>query len=99
MKPIEGGQPGEVTAETGFQLPTSVLRQWKGWKSEAKQFLVEAGDNIDLSSLVVRYRIVINTFHNEFDELLREHHKDDLEYLAATEAEFRKSESEASSPR
>jgi hypothetical protein len=97
MRPIEGGQPGAVTAETGFQLPTSELRQWKGWKSESKQFLIEAGDNIDLLSLVVRYRILIDTFHNEFDELLREHHKDDLAYLAAMEAELRKSQSEASS--
>jgi hypothetical protein len=98
MRPIEGGQPGEVSAETGFQLPTSELQKWKGWKSESKQFLIEAGHNIDLLSLVVRYRILIDTFHNEFDELLRQHHRDDLAYLAAMEAEFRKSQSEAPPP-
>lgn len=97
MKPIEGGQPGLATAQTGFQLPTADLQEWKNWKSDSKKFLDEAGENIDLISLVVRYRIVIETFHNEFDELLREYHKDDLEYLAAMDAEFRNSANEASS--
>jgi hypothetical protein len=88
MKPIEGGRPGEVTAETGFQLPTAELQQWNGWKSDAKQYLKESGEKIDLMSLIVRYRILIDTFHNEFDELLREYHKDDLAYLAAMQAQL-----------
>ncbi|MBR0748233.1 hypothetical protein JQ582_30305 [Bradyrhizobium japonicum] len=87
VQPVEGGKLGETTAETGFQLSTADLLEWTGWKSDAKKYLAEAGMSIELLPLISRYRILIETFHNEFDDLLREHHKADLEFLAAMEGE------------
>jgi hypothetical protein len=73
---------GTLSAETGFRLRKAELQKWDAWKADSKHFLEQQGDFIDLMDLVVRYRILIDTFHNEFDALLQEHHKDDLAKFA-----------------
>ena len=88
MKPLEGGEPNQVTATTGLQLDVQQLREWKGWKLDAKKYLEAAGNKINLLELIENYRALVQKFREEFDQVLTDHHKSDLDYLHAMQAAF-----------
>lgn len=88
FKQIRDEAPGKVTITTGFQLSAEKLKEWNGWKADSKKFLASSHEVIDLLEVVETYLAMINRFHDEFDELLRSHHKADLEELAEMQAEF-----------
>lgn len=90
ITPTPKASPGTGTAETGFFISKTDLQRWNNWKKESRSYLANAPEQIGLLVLVEEYRSLILAFHKEFDDLLLEHHKGDLELMTALRNEFDK---------
>lgn len=78
LKRNETSDPPRFLASSGFQLEVRKLKEWSGWKADSKRFLDLAGETLDVAPLVKDYRTIIEAFHNDFDDILHEHHQEDI---------------------
>jgi hypothetical protein len=67
---------------TRFMLRVSDLQTWDGWKAQAKSFLAEAPDDINLAALVRSYGDLVRNFYGWLSVRFSEVHAQEFEELA-----------------
>jgi len=66
---------------TGIRFDTESLSEWSGWTAGAKQYLEQNKEHIDIHQFTEEYLTRVNEFHSWLENLLREHHSNDIEHL------------------
>ncbi len=79
---------GSGTMETGVNYDTASLLEWKDWKPQARTYLENAGENLDLHEFVQQYLTLVNQFHGWLDATLEHHHRSDILELGKLQAEL-----------
>ena len=67
------------TMKTSVLLSRAELLKFSGWRSAAKSFLVSCTDDIDVLAVVAEYFERVRTFHEWFEQRLREVLRPDFE--------------------
>jgi hypothetical protein len=76
------------SADSGVFLDLDELRKWTGWKADSRKYLASIEGDLSLLALAEEYRQIILSFHKAFDELIYDHHTQDLEALKVLQAAF-----------
>lgn len=79
---------GTGTIETGVRFETSSLLDWDNWKSIARKYLEEAGEQIEVHDFASEYMVLVNQFNEWLDAILAEHHRVDVLNLVQVRAEL-----------
>ena len=72
MKP----ETGEVSTTRDYSLDKAELLNWKSWKRQAKEYLTDCNDKIEIESLAREYHQQVMKFHKWLHKLLQEKHKE-----------------------
>lgn len=83
-----GATNGSGNMETGVHYDTASLLDWKDWKAVARDYLVLAGENLDIHEFTSEYLTLVNQFHGWLNATLEMHHRSDLQELNQLQNQF-----------
>lgn len=72
---------GDATFVTGIRIDTASLLEWDGWKSPAREYLLAAGETLDVHRFTEDYLARVDHFHAGLESALIRFHEPDLTEL------------------
>lgn len=76
--------------DTRVFLDVEKMKDWDGWRSRSKEYLVQVTDKLTLLDVIEAYTTKVRQFHEWFAEWFRGLHKTELDELHALQEQWNK---------